>query len=142
MLPRLGLGAQALSKETAHQEGRHNNKPPPSGGFFTPEPMTNYIQHIKDLLGMANGLSTEQKHDLVKAGLQAAPAGTAGVGASITPTVTESTFLGFAPNTWVVFASLFFISLQIAHLLWKWRRQAKIDAARTAAGLHLESLEK
>lgn len=104
--------------------------------------MTNYIQHIKDLLGMANGLSTEQKHDLVKAGLQAAPAGTAGVGASITPTVTESTFLGFAPNTWVVFASLFFISLQIAHLLWKWRRQAKIDASRTAAGLHLESLEK
>ena len=47
--------------------------------------MTNYIQHIKDLLGMANGLSTEQKHDLVKAGLQAAPAGTAGVGASMAP---------------------------------------------------------
>lgn len=57
--------------------------------------MTNYIQHIKDLLGMANGLSTEQKHDLVKAGLQAAPTGTAGVGASMAP-VTESAFLGFA----------------------------------------------
>lgn len=122
-------------------EGRHNDKPPPSGGFFTPEPMTNYIQHIKDLLGMANGLSTEQKHDLVKAGLQAAPAGTAGVGASMAP-ATEGSFLGFAGNTWVVFASLFFIILQIAHLLWKWRRQAKIDATRTAAGLPLESLEK
>ena len=103
--------------------------------------MTNYIQHIKDLLGMANGLSAEQKHDLVKAGLQAAPAGTAGVGASMAP-VTEGSFLGFAGNTWVVFASLFFISLQIAHLVWKWRRQAKIDAARHAAGLPLESLEK
>lgn len=103
--------------------------------------MTNYIQHIKDLLGMANGLSTEQKHDIVKAGVQAAPAGTAGVGASMAP-VTEGSFLGFAGNTWVVFASLFFISLQIAHLVWKWRRQAKIDSARTAAGLQLESLEK
>lgn len=44
---------------------------------------------------MANGLSTEQKHDLVKAGLQASPAGKAGVGASMEP-VTESAFLGFA----------------------------------------------
>lgn len=103
--------------------------------------MYEIIQHIKDLLGMANGLSTEQKHDLVKAGLQAAPAGTAGVGASMAP-VTEGSFLGFTGNTWVVFASLFFISLQIAHLVWKWRRQAKIDAARHAAGLPLESLEK
>ncbi len=103
--------------------------------------MNEYFHHIKDLLGLANGLSTEQKHDLVKAGLQAAPAGTAGVGASMAP-VTEGSFFGFAGNTWVVFASLFFIILQIAHLLWKWRRQAKIDAARTAAGLHLESLEK
>ena len=103
--------------------------------------MTNYIQHIRDLLGMANGLSAEQKHDMLKAGLQAAPAGTAGVSASMAP-LTESTFMGFAGNTWVVFASLFFISLQIVHLLWKWRRQAKIDAARVAAGLPLESLEK
>ena len=54
----------------------------------------------------------------------------------------EGSFLGFAGNTWVVFASLFFISLQIAYLLWKWRRQAKIDASRVAAGLQLESLEK
>ena len=103
--------------------------------------MSEYIQHIKSLLGMANGLSAEQKHDIVKAGLQAAPAGTAGVSATIAP-VTEANFLGFTGNTWVVFASLFFISLQIAHLLWKWRRQARIDDARVAAGLPLESLEK
>ncbi len=103
--------------------------------------MRDYIQHAKDLLGLANGLSTEQKHDILKAGLQAAPAGTAGVGATISP-VTETTFLGFTGNTWVVFASLFFITLQIAHLLWKWRRQARIDAQRRADGLPLESLER
>lgn len=102
--------------------------------------MHQYIQNIKDLLGLANGLSTEQKHDVVKAGLQAAPAGTAGVGATISP-VTEATFLGITGNTWVVFASLLFISLQIVHLLWKWRRQARIDAQRKAEGLPLESLK-
>ena len=102
--------------------------------------MDQYIQHLKDLLGLANGLSAEQKHDIVKAGLQAAPAGTAGVGATISP-VTEATFLGFTGNTWVVFASLLFISLQIVHLLWKWHRQARIDAQRRADGLPLESLE-
>ena len=103
--------------------------------------MNEYFHHIKDLLGLANGLSTEQKHDIVKAGLQVAPAGTAGVGATMAP-VTEAHFMGFAGNTWVVFASLFLICLQIAHLLWKWQRQAKIDALREANGLHLESLEK
>lgn len=103
--------------------------------------MHDYIQHFKDLLGIATGLSAEQKHDIVKAGLQAAPAGTAGVGATMAP-VTESTFLGFTGNTWVVFASLFFICLQIAHLLWKWRRQAKIDKARMDAGLPLDPLER
>ena len=103
--------------------------------------MDQYIQHLKDLLGLANGLSAEQKHDIVKAGLQAAPAGTAGVGATISP-VTATTFLGFTGNTWVVFASLLFISLQIVHLLWKWRRQARIDTQRKADGLPLESLER
>ena len=103
--------------------------------------MYEIIQHAKALLGMANGISAEQKHDIFKAGLQAAPAGGAGAAASMAP-VTEGSFFGFTGNTWVVFASLFFISLQIAHLIWKWRRQAKIDAARTAAGLPLESLEK
>lgn len=99
------------------------------------------INHIKSVLGVAGGLSVEQKHDIVKAGLQAAPAGTAGIGATISP-VTETTFLGYTGNTWVVFASLFFITLQIAHLLWKWRRQARIDTQRKADGLPLESLER
>lgn len=103
--------------------------------------MSEHIQHIKALLGLANGLSAEQKHDIVKASISVAPAGTASVGAKIAP-VTEFTFFGFDGNTWVVFASLFFIALQIVHLVWKWRRQAKIDSARTAAGLPLESLEK
>lgn len=103
--------------------------------------MSDYIQHIKSLLGLANGLSAEQKHDIMKAGVQVAPAGTAGAGAVISP-VTDTTFLGFTGNTWVVFASLFFISLQIAHLIWKWRRQARIDRTREVAGLPLESLEK
>lgn len=99
------------------------------------------IHHLKALLGMANGMTAEQKHDIVKAGLQAAPAGTAGLGATMAP-VSEASFMGFTGNTWVVFASLFFISLQIAHLIWKWHRQAKIDKSREAAGLPLESLEK
>lgn len=99
------------------------------------------IAHAKTLLGMADGLTPEQKHDIAKAGLQVAPAGTASVGATITP-ASEFTFLGFTGNSWVVFASLFFIVLQIAYLIWKWRRQAKIDASRQAAGLPLESLER
>lgn len=97
--------------------------------------------HLKSLLGMANGMTAEQKHDIVKAGLSTAPAGTAGLGATMAPVV-EAKFLGFTGNTWVVFASLFFITLQAAFLIWKWRRQAKIDKARAEAGLPLESLEK
>lgn len=97
--------------------------------------------HIKAVLGMANGMTAEQKQDIAKAALNAAPAGTAGVGATMAPVV-EAKFLGFTGNTWVVFASLFFICLQAAFLIWKWRRQARIDAARKAAGLPLESLEK
>lgn len=102
--------------------------------------MRDYIQHIKDLLGLANGLSTEQKHDIVKAGLQAAPAGTAGVGATISPAA-EATLLGLSLNTWVVIASFSFIVLQAAYLIWKWRRQARIDAQRASDGLPLESLK-
>lgn len=102
--------------------------------------MRDYIQHAKDLLGLANGFSAEQKHDIVKAGLQAAPAGTAGVGATISP-VTEFTILGITGNTLVVWGSLAFIALQAAYLIWKWRRQARIDAQRKSDGLPLESLK-
>lgn len=102
--------------------------------------MDQYIQHLKDLLGLANGLSAEQKHDIVKAGLQAAPAGTAGVGATISP-ATETTLLGLSLNTWVVMASFAFIALQAAYLVWKWRRQVQIDTQRKADGLPLESLK-
>lgn len=100
------------------------------------------ITHIKTLLGIAGGLTAEHKHDIaIKAG-QSAPAALFGTGAAVKEPVTEFTFLGLTGNGWVIAFSLTYITLQIAHLSWKWRRQAKIDAARTAAGLPLQPLEK
>jgi hypothetical protein len=32
---------------------------------------------------------------------------------------------GWDLNHWVALATLVYISLQVAHLLWKWRRQAR-----------------
>ncbi|OOH86248.1 hypothetical protein [Comamonas kerstersii] len=100
------------------------------------------ITHFKSVLGIASGLTAEHKHDIaVKAG-QSAPAAVFGTGAAVREPTTEATFLGLTGNGWVIAFSLTLITLQIAHLLWKWRRQARIDAAFTAAGQPLQPLEK
>lgn len=100
------------------------------------------ISHLKSVLGIASGLTAEHKHDIAVKAVQSTPAAGFGIGAAVKEPVTEQTILGLTGNGWVIVFSLTLIALQIAHLCWKWRRQAKIDAARTAAGLHLESLEK
>lgn len=98
--------------------------------------------HIKSVLGLASGLTAEHKHDLAVKAVQSTPAAGFGISAAVKTPVAEQTFLGLTPNGWVIAFSLTLIALQIAHLIWKWRRQANIDAARSAAGLHLEPLEK
>lgn len=98
--------------------------------------------HIKSVLGIAGGLTAEHKHDLVIKAGQSAPAAVFGTGAAVKEPATEATFLGLTGNGWVIAFSLTLITLQIAHLVWKWRRQAKIDAAFTAASQPLQPLEK
>lgn len=100
------------------------------------------ITHFKSVLGLASGLTAEHKHDLAVKAMQSTPAAGFGIGAAVKEPVTEQLIFGLTGNGWVILFSLTLISLQIAHLLWKWRRQARIDALRSAAGLHLEPLEK
>lgn len=100
------------------------------------------INHIKSVLGIASGLTSEQKHDIGVKVLQSSPAAGFGIGAAVKEPVSEHLVLGLTGNTWVIVFSLTLITLQIAHLLWKWRRQARIDASRSAAGMPLEPLEK
>lgn len=101
-----------------------------------------FLNHIKSVLGLASGLTAEHKHDILVKAAQTTPAAGFGIGAAVKEPATEFAFLGIHGNGWVIVFSLTLIVLQIAHLLWKWRRQAKIDAARSAAGLPLEPLEK
>lgn len=100
------------------------------------------ITHIKSVLGIASGLTAEHKHDIAVKAVQSTPAAGFGIGAAVKEPSTDQLILGLTGNTWVIVFSLTLITLQIAHLLWKWRRQARIDAARNACGLPLEPLEK
>lgn len=84
---------------------------------------------IKEVLGLANGLTAEHKHDLILAGLKSAPAVGASAGA-VTTAQTEVTFAGLTGNAWVVVATLTLIVLQVAHLAWKWRRDYRRDQER------------
>lgn len=100
------------------------------------------ITHLKSVLGIASGLTAEHKHDIAVKAAQSTPAAGFGIGAAVREPVPEQLILGLTGNGWVIVFSLTLIVLQMAHLLWKWRRQAKIDAERNAAGLPLEPLEK
>lgn len=73
------------------------------------------------LLGIHQHLSAEQKHDLAAAAYHSAPGAAAAGGARMA---------GLPLSDWLVLASLAFVLLQAAYLVWKWRRDARRDEER------------
>lgn len=72
-------------------------------------------------IGIHGGLNAEQRQDIANATMHAAP----GVGAAGVTKV-----VGIPLSDWLVIASILFVILQAAHLIWKWRREAWRDAER------------
>ena len=73
------------------------------------------------LLGIHQHLSAEQKQDIAVAVVQTTP-GAASAGAAR---------LGGLPlSDWAVIATIGFVVLQAAYLIWKWRRDYKREQAR------------
>lgn len=71
------------------------------------------------LLGIQQNLSAEQKQDI------------AGALHQITPgAVTAGSFriAGLPLSDWLVLASMAFVALQAAYLIWKWRRDSRQEA--------------
>jgi uncharacterized membrane protein YfcA len=83
--------------------------------------MSKRLASLLALLGINQHLSAEQRHDLVNAGYQAAPGAAAAGGARVA---------GLPLSDWLVLASLAFVALQAAYLVWKWRRDARRDQER------------
>ena len=73
------------------------------------------------LLGIHQHLSAEQKQDIATAVAQVAP-GAAGTGAA--------QLFGLPLSDWAVVATIAFVALQAAYLVWKWRRDFKHEQAR------------
>lgn len=76
-------------------------------------------------IGVHQHLSAEQKQDLATAAAHSTPGAVAGSAARIG---------GLPLSDWVMLASIGFIALQAAYLVWKWRRDYRRDAARRAIG--------
>lgn len=76
-------------------------------------------------IGVNQHLSAEQRQDIANAAYHATP------GAAAT-----SVFKvwGLPLSEWLVVASLIFMALQAAYLIWKWRRDYRRDLARRAMG--------
>ncbi|WP_130466438.1 hypothetical protein [Corticibacter populi] len=87
------------------------------------------IAPLLALLGIHECLSAQQKQDLTQAAYQTAPGLTASAGTAV---------LGWPLSAWLTLVSIIYVVAQLAHLVWKWRRQARIDAARAAAGQDLQ----
>lgn len=73
------------------------------------------------LMGVNGSLNAGQKHDISVAAVQATP------GAVVTA---GSRFMGLAPSDILAVLSCTFIVLQIAYLIWKWRRDARHEDER------------
>ena len=73
------------------------------------------------LVGINGSLNAGQKHDISNAAIQAAP------GAVVTA---GTRFMGLAPSDMLAVLSATFIVLQIAYLIWKWRRDARHEDER------------
>lgn len=83
-------------------------------------------------LGVHGRLSAEQKDDLGTALTQAAPGATA-AGAT--------RLAGLPLSEWAVIASILFIVLQVAYLVWKWRRDARREDDRIKRLGPIDSLQ-
>ncbi len=78
--------------------------------------MTKRLTTLLALLGIHQHLSAEQKHDLATAAYQTTPGAAAAGGARM---------MGLPLGDWLVLASIAFVVLQAAYLVWKWRRDAR-----------------
>lgn len=76
-------------------------------------------------IGVNRHLSAEQRQDIANAVYHAAPGAVAGGAAR---------YGGLALSDWLVVASILFVVLQAAYLVWKWRRDYRRDLARRALG--------
>ena len=94
--------------------------------------MKKFFLAILAAMGVHKHLSAEQRHDITMAAMQATPgAVSSGV---------------MKVNAWslsdlVAVLTAIFIVAQIAHLIWKWRRQARIDAERRLQNKALPSTD-
>lgn len=73
------------------------------------------------VIGVNEHLSAQQKQDIADAAWQAAPSAGAAAG---------SRALGLPLSDWLVLASIVFVILQAAHLIWKWRRDSRRERER------------
>ena len=73
------------------------------------------------VVGVNGSLNADQKHDLSTAAVQATPSAVAAVG---------SQGMGLALSHILTGLSITFIVLQIAYLVWKWRRDARREDER------------
>lgn len=76
-------------------------------------------------IGVHGHLSAQQKQDVATAVSQTVPGAAATVGTKV---------FGLPLSEWVAAATFVFIVLQVAHLIWKWRRQAKTGQPDTEMG--------
>lgn len=90
-------------------------------GFFYGEMMKKLFIAFLAYIGASQGFSQEQKHEVAKAVYQVAPSTVAAAGTKIA---------GIPLSDWLVVASIFFVFLQISFLIWKWRRQIRLDKSR------------
>lgn len=72
-------------------------------------------------LGINGGLSSEQRHDVGVAVAQSTPGAVASAGTHIA---------GLPLSDWAVVATILFVLLQVGHLIWKWRRDARREDER------------
>lgn len=87
--------------------------------------MKKALASLLALVGIHQHLSAEQKQDVVAAAYHSAPGAVAAGSARIG---------GLPLSDWLVLASLAFIALQAAYLIWKWRRDARREDERIRAG--------
>ena len=81
------------------------------------------IATLLSLIGINQHLSAEQRHDIAVAAAQAAPGVVASGGASV---------IGLNLSDLAVIATISFVALQMAYLVWKWRRDHFRELERKA----------
>lgn len=83
--------------------------------------MKRVLISLLSAVGVHGGLSADQKHDITVAGYQTAPGAGAAAGARVA---------GLPLSDLLVIASMVFVLMQAAYLVWKWRRDARREEER------------